>query len=72
MPADVRDALAEAGLADAYKARPPYQRNDYLGWITQAKLPATREKRVRQMLQELKGGTRYMNMAWHDLRRRRS
>ena len=33
MPDDVRDALSERGLRDAYDARPPYQRNDYLGWI---------------------------------------
>lgn len=64
MPAYVRDALDEHGLMDAYKARPPYQRNDYLGWIGRAKLDATRKKRLDQMLEELKGGRKYMNMAW--------
>jgi uncharacterized protein YdeI (YjbR/CyaY-like superfamily) len=66
MPAFVRDALNERGLMDAYKARPPYQRNDYLGWIKSAKQDATREKRLRQMLSELRGRKKYMNMAWSD------
>jgi len=64
MPAYVRDLLNEHGLMDAYKARPPYQQNDYLGWIGRAKLDATRKKRLDQMIAELKGGKKYMNMAW--------
>jgi uncharacterized protein YdeI (YjbR/CyaY-like superfamily) len=64
MPAHVRKALLEQGLMDAYQARPPYQRNDYLGWIARAKLKATQQKRLEQMLQELQGGCLYMNMAW--------
>jgi uncharacterized protein YdeI (YjbR/CyaY-like superfamily) len=64
MPAFVRDALNERGLMDAYKARPAYQKNDYLGWIKRAKQDATREKRLSQMLSELKGGKKYMNMDW--------
>lgn len=64
MPAFVRDALSQQGLMNAYQARPPYQRNDYLGWINQAKLEATKLKRLHQMLEELEGGTLYMNMAW--------
>jgi uncharacterized protein YdeI (YjbR/CyaY-like superfamily) len=64
MPTDVETALKEHGLMDAYRARPPYQQNDYLGWIARAKLDATRQKRLDQMLAELKGGKKYMNMAW--------
>ena len=64
MPAFVRKALAEAGLTAAYKARPPYQRNDYVGWITRAKREDTRQKRLTQMLDELKRGDRYMKMAY--------
>lgn len=63
MPAVVRAALASRGLTEAYRARPPYQRNDYLGWITAAKLPATRQKRLDQMLGELAAGGVYMGMA---------
>jgi len=64
MPTAVREALNDRGLMAAYKARPPYQRNDYLSWIKSAKLPETREKRVDQMLRELKSGSHYMKMAW--------
>ena len=45
-----------------YERRPRYQRNDYLGWIARAKRPDTREKRIRQMLDEIRSGGVYMNM----------
>jgi len=64
MPAFVRNALNERGLMKAYRARPPYQQNDYLGWIIRAKLEATKLKRLNQMLDELQGGKLYMNMVW--------
>ncbi len=64
MPDFIRDALAGKNLTQAYDARPPYQRNDYIGWITRAKLPETREKRLNQMLQELAKGDVYMKMAY--------
>lgn len=49
---------------NAYEARPPYQRNDYIGWITRAKLAATQQKRLDQMLDELERGDIYMKMAY--------
>ncbi|MEG3183874.1 YdeI/OmpD-associated family protein [Novilysobacter erysipheiresistens] len=64
MPPFVREALDKHGLMGAYKARPPYQQNDYLGWISRAKLEATRQRRLNQMLGELEDGKKYMNMAW--------
>jgi uncharacterized protein YdeI (YjbR/CyaY-like superfamily) len=64
MPDFVREALHENGLYDAYKARPAYQRNDYLGWINRAKRPATKQKCLAQMLDELARGDLYMNMAY--------
>jgi uncharacterized protein YdeI (YjbR/CyaY-like superfamily) len=64
MPADVAAQLRERGLEAAYGERPPYQRNDYLGWIERAKRPETRQKRVDQMLEELEGGELYMKMDW--------
>jgi uncharacterized protein YdeI (YjbR/CyaY-like superfamily) len=64
MPVFVRNALNERGLMEAYCARPPYQQNDYLGWIVRAKLEATKLKRLNQMLDELQGGKLYMNMVW--------
>ena len=36
MPAFFKQALAESGLAGAYKARPPYQQNDYIWWKPRA------------------------------------
>jgi uncharacterized protein YdeI (YjbR/CyaY-like superfamily) len=64
MPKRIRELLDKKGLMKAYNARPPYQRNDYIGWILGAKQEATREKRVNQMLSELRKGTHYMRMAW--------
>jgi hypothetical protein len=68
MPDFIQDALQKRGLMDAYMARPPYQRNDYIGWITRARLPATRQKRLKQMLDELKKGDVYMKMEWRKSR----
>ena len=65
MPDDVRNALAGRGLIATYEARPDYQRNDYLGWISRAKRPDTRQKRLDQMLDELQRGGLYMKMVWH-------
>ena len=64
MPEDVRQALLRRNLMDAYDARPPYQRNDYLGWIARAKREETRQRRLDQMLEELERGDLYMNMAY--------
>lgn len=64
MPREVADALSARGLEEAYAARPPNQRNDYLGWIAGAKREATRERRLAQMLDELERGGVYMNMKW--------
>lgn len=62
MPDFVRQALDEKGLMEAYRKRPAYQQNDYLGWINRAKLQETKEKRLRQMLEELERGGVYMKM----------
>jgi uncharacterized protein YdeI (YjbR/CyaY-like superfamily) len=64
IPDHVREALAERGLMEAYRARPDYQQNDYIGWVLSAKRDATKEKRLAQMLDELEGGSQYMNMSW--------
>ena len=63
MPEFIREALKTSGLESAYATRPPYQRNGYIGWITKAKLPATQQKRLSQMLDELARGNVYMKMA---------
>ena len=65
MPDWIAAALAARGLRDAYEARPPYQRNDYLAWITRAKRDETQAKRLAQMLDELERGGVYMKMKWN-------
>jgi uncharacterized protein YdeI (YjbR/CyaY-like superfamily) len=64
MPEFVRAALEDRNLMSAYLQRPAYQQNDYIGWITRAKLPATQQKRLDQMLDELFRGDVYMKMAY--------
>ena len=64
MPDFFRDALEKHKLAEAYYARPDYQQNDYVGWITRAKREETRQKRLAQMLVELEKGDVYMKMDW--------
>jgi len=62
MTPTVRKALEDNGLMDDFHARPAYQQNDYLGWIQEAKQEQTQEKRLRQMLDELRKGGVYMKM----------
>ncbi len=62
MSADVEQLLTSRDLIDEYNKRPRYERNDYLGWIGRARQPATRQKRLEQMLHELRAGGVYMNM----------
>ena len=45
MPDFVKEALIESGLMQAYRDRPPYQQNDYIGWINRAKRPETKRRR---------------------------
>lgn len=70
MPAFVKRALSERGLVAAYRARPAFQQNDYLGWIARAKREETKQKRLAQMLDELDAGNVYMNMKWQPLKTR--
>lgn len=64
MPDFVLSALKKASLVKEYNTRPPYQRNDYVGWIMKAKLSETRNRRITQMLDELRRGDRYMKMTY--------
>lgn len=72
MPSVVEDALMDSGLVEAYRSRPDYQQNDYLGWINRAKRPETKERRLQQMLSELERGDVYMKMDWRPGRVSRS
>jgi uncharacterized protein YdeI (YjbR/CyaY-like superfamily) len=66
MPAFVEEALLERGLMKAYRSRPAYQQNDYIGWIMRARRKETQEKRLAQMLDELGRGSNYMKMPYHS------
>ena len=68
MPAFVRDALIESDLMELYSERPPYQQNDYVGWIAGAKREETKQKRLAQMLEELRQGELYMKMEYRPAR----
>ena len=68
MPEFVSDTLADHGLLEAYRSRPAYQQNDYIGWISHAKRPETKEKRLHQMLDELRRGDVYMKMDYRPSR----
>jgi uncharacterized protein YdeI (YjbR/CyaY-like superfamily) len=65
MPDYIREALTQRKLMDAYRERPNYQQNDYIGWIVRAKREETKQKRLNQMLEELEAGKLYMNMRWN-------
>jgi uncharacterized protein YdeI (YjbR/CyaY-like superfamily) len=65
MPDFFRNAINTRGLMNAYLVRPSYQQNDYIGWITRAKLETTKQKRLDQMLDEMEHGGVYMKMKWN-------
>ncbi|MDD5038497.1 MAG: hypothetical protein PHN78_04190 [Dehalococcoidales bacterium] len=58
VPEFASSALNQRGLMGAYLSRPPYQRNDYIGWINRAMqrlqfpfhLIASWKKRIHQSL----------------------
>lgn len=66
MPTDLEERLIREGLLDSYRQRPPYQQNDYLGWIARAKRPETKDKRIAQMIDELHSGDSYMGMSYRE------
>jgi uncharacterized protein YdeI (YjbR/CyaY-like superfamily) len=69
MPRFVLDALTESGLFSEYEQRPPYQQNNYIGWINCAKRVETQQKRLHQVLYELKRGDLYMKMDYNPRRK---
>jgi len=62
MPDYIKQVLDENDVVTDYESRPAYQQNDYIGWIERAKRPETKEKRLKQMVNELKAGGIYMKM----------
>lgn len=63
MPPFVEKALEINDLVEDFEKRPAYQQNDYIGWINRAKREETKQKRLNQMIEELKKGGIYMKMA---------
>ena len=64
IPEDVLERLLQENLLTAYQQRPAYQQNDYLAWFSRAKQQQTRQKRIEQMLHELRDGHVYMRMRY--------
>ena len=48
VPDDLAAAMAEAGVTDKYEGLAPSHRKEYVRWITEAKKPETRAKRITE------------------------
>ena len=64
VPGYVKTALAKHKLVDAFRARPEYQRNDYVTWLEAVKLNEQRQQRLAQFISELEKGDVYMGEPW--------
>ena len=53
IPKDVSKALKDCGLAEFFSAYAPSHQREYLKWITEAKKPETRKKRIQKALKML-------------------
>ena len=62
LPSYIEKALNDNDVFDDYVKRPAYQQNDYISWIERAKREDTKNKRLAQMIEELKVGGIYMKM----------
>ena len=59
LPADLSDALTASAMAlDAWNDITPLARNEFICWVEDAKLQATRERRIRRTREELEEGQR--------------
>lgn len=57
VPDDLAVALDEAGIADRFADLAPSHRKEYVRWITEAKRPETRAKRVEEAVGRIREGT---------------
>lgn len=64
MPGFVRSALTKHDLMDAFRARPDYQQNEYLGWLGKAVTDAEKKKRAAQLVDELTKGDAFLGKPW--------
>lgn len=59
VPDDLREVLAaEPDVAAAFERMPVSHRRDYVEWITEAKRPETRERRVAKAVEMIREGRR--------------
>jgi uncharacterized protein YdeI (YjbR/CyaY-like superfamily) len=59
LPGDLRQALiASATALGAWGDITPLARNEFICWVEDAKRPATRERRIRRIREELEEGMR--------------
>ena len=56
VPADLAKAMAAAGTSDAFEALAPSHRKEYVRWVTEAKRPDTRQKRIDDALVKISAG----------------
>ncbi len=52
IPPDLRDALVDAGVLDAWEGMPPGKREHILAWVERAVHETTREKRIARSVEE--------------------
>ena len=59
VPSDMRETLVSAtAVADAWNDLTPLARNEWICWVTSAKKPETRSKRIARTQEELLAGKR--------------
>ena len=56
VPDDLAKAMADGGTTDAFAALAPSHRKEYVRWITEAKKPETRQKRIDEAVQKIGEG----------------
>lgn len=65
IPLYIKNEIEKNDLWEKFHSRPPYQQRDYIWWIENAKLEATKSARLEQIIDELKEGKSYMKMKWN-------
>lgn len=56
VPEDLAEAMAAAGVAEAFAALAPSHRKEYVRWITEAKKSETRQKRIVEAVAKIGEG----------------
>ncbi len=57
VPDDLAAALATAGATKRFTSLAPSHRKEYVRWITEAKKPETRNKRIGEAVQKISDGS---------------